>query len=493
MPSRMVTLAGPELLAGGLTALERRHRAGARGSTGRPMGSPRSISRRSPPAWRCCASPAARRAGAEAGRAAGGAVALRSGAGAAARVLGVGAVRYGLPVGLRRADGAAPAGVHADALGAGREPGPAGRARAAGRLGRGRCCRSRSSRAGCCSRRARSGSPRGRSAAPRAAAGGSPAERRDLVRAREIGCTRARRPCPPHHSARGAPAPDHRMTESIAALCARAAAGEPLDDEQALALAACEDLDGAAGGGARAARPRPSGGRELLAQGLHPADPAVPRRLPLLHLRARAARAEGALSLGRGGGRDRRGGRAGRLPRGAVHARRPARAALSGRARSVGGARAMRPRSTISSRSRGKVREATGLLPHVNPGVMSAGDLARLRRGLGLGRADAGIGGRAAVRARRAASRLPRQAPGGAARDDPRGGRGARAVHQRHPDRHRRDQGASASRRCSRCARCTPRTATCRRSSSRTSGPSPAPRWPMRPSRRSRIISGRSR
>ena len=34
------------------------------------------------------------------------------------------------------------------------------------------------------------------------------------------------------------------MTRSTAALCARAAAGESLDAEQALALAACEDLAG---------------------------------------------------------------------------------------------------------------------------------------------------------------------------------------------------------------------------------------------------------
>ena len=52
---------------------------------------------------------------------------------------------------------------------------------------------------------------------------------------------------------------------------------------------------------------------------------------------------------------------------------------------------------------------------------------------------------RAARPARRPASRLARQASAGAAREHSGGGRAARAVHLRHPDRHRRDAQRSAS------------------------------------------------
>ena len=73
--------------------------------------------------------------------------------------------------------------------------------------------------------------------------------------------------------------------------------------------------------------------RDVLAEGLHPAHAPLPRRLPLLHVRAPAA-ARRALLHERGrSARRRRGGAAGRLSRGAVHARRQARAALPGGAR----------------------------------------------------------------------------------------------------------------------------------------------------------------
>jgi hypothetical protein len=99
VPSRLVTLGGAELLAGGLTELERRivqERAvdwrtyGLAAVDLAAIGAGVALLR--------FARGAAR--GAEIGRAAGGIVALRSGAGAAARVLGVGVMRYGLPVGV---------------------------------------------------------------------------------------------------------------------------------------------------------------------------------------------------------------------------------------------------------------------------------------------------------------------------------------------------------------------------------------------------------
>ena len=131
------------------------------------------------------------------------------------------------------------------------------------------------------------------------------------------------------------------------------------------------------------------------------------------------------------------------------------------------------------------VLRETGLLPHVNPGVMSADEIARLRpvsvsQGLMLETL-----GRAARPPRRTAFRLARQGAGGAARDHRRRRRGGGAVHLGHPDRHRRDA-ARAHRGAARsCATCTGVTATCRKSSSRISAPSRARAWPPTPSRRS--------
>ncbi len=85
------------------------------------------------------------------------------------------------------------------------------------------------------------------------------------------------------------------------------------------------------------------------------------------------------------------------------------------------------------------VHDATGLLPHLNPGHLTPADVTALRgvsvsQGLML---EIGIG--AAVRARRPAPRFARQASARAAREHPRRRRAARAVHLGHPDRHRRN------------------------------------------------------
>ena len=63
---------------------------------------------------------------------------------------------------------------------------------------------------------------------------------------------------------------------------------------EAMALAECDDLRRLAGAGRAPLPRRPRHTRQLLQEGVHPADAAVPRRLPLLHLRARAARGEPA-------------------------------------------------------------------------------------------------------------------------------------------------------------------------------------------------------
>ena len=69
----------------------------------------------------------------------------------------------------------------------------------------------------------------------------------------------------------------------------------------------------------------------------------------------------------------------------------------------------------------------------------------------------------AARREGRAALGLARQGARAPARDDRARGRAADPVHERDPDRDRRDAGRAAARRSTRCARCTSGTATCRR------------------------------
>ena len=99
IPSRLVTLAGPELLLGGLTALERRivqekeidwRTYGLAAVDLAAIASGVALLRFARSAGR----------GIRTSRAAGGTETLRSGARAAAGVLGINAVRYGLPVGL---------------------------------------------------------------------------------------------------------------------------------------------------------------------------------------------------------------------------------------------------------------------------------------------------------------------------------------------------------------------------------------------------------
>ena len=192
-----------------------------------------------------------------------------------------------------------------------------------------------------------------------------------------------------------------------------------------------------AGGAALPGRARHA--RELLQESLHPAHQAVPGRLPLLHVRARAAR-----------GASRTTSRPRRCWTSRAGARRPAarrrcsrwatsrNCATRRRARRL---RALGAESTLDylEGSAALVLKETGLLPHLNPGVMDEAWLARLRKvsvsqGIMLETASERLS-----RARRPALRLARQAAGRAARHA--GGRRARAraVHHRHSDRHRRD------------------------------------------------------
>ena len=169
--------------------------------------------------------------------------------------------------------------------------------------------------------------------------------------------------------------------------------------------------------------------RRPLAQGVHPADAPLPRCLPLLHLRrataARRARVhDGGRSAG-GGPRRCRGG----LRRGAVHARRQARTALSHGARGVGDARLREhagvPRALRAAGLRGDRAAAAS-----QPGGHGRGRARDAAAGRGVDGADVRERCGAADAEGRAAPSLTRQA----ARDTACHARGCGAP--RHPDDH---------------------------------------------------------
>ena len=101
-----------------------------------------------------------------------------------------------------------------------------------------------------------------------------------------------------------------------------------------------------------------------------------------------------------------------------------------------------------------RVLEETGLLPHLNPGVMTWQDLQRLKPvAPSMGMMLETTSRRLFEEKGRAALRLAGQGPGGTAARA--GGRGPleRAVHHRHADRHRRDRARTAPSRSSRSGR----------------------------------------
>ena len=251
-------------------------------------------------------------------------------------------------------------------------------------------------------------------------------------------------------------------------------------DDEALALAECDDL-AALMDCAAALRDAGHGAAGFLfAQGVHPADPALPRCVPLLHLRAAAAARAGRLSDARRGAGDRA-----RRRRCGVRARRSSpwatsrSCAIAPRARSWRGS-ATTARSPISRRWRALVLDETGLLPHLNPGVMEAADIARLRavsvsQGLMLETASERLARRGgphfgspdkapAARLATICARARQPCPSPAASSSASARRGA-----------------SASRRCLPCARCMRATGSSRKSSSRISAPSPARAWRQAP------------
>ena len=148
-------------------------------------------------------------------------------------------------------------------------------------------------------------------------------------------------------------------------------------------------------------------------------------------------------------------------------------------------------RSTICAAMGELVFKETGLLPHFNPGLMDA-PTSEAAAGLGLDGHHARERRPSGSASAAAALRRARQGSGAAARDPRGGGRSEGAVHLRHPDRHRRDARGTRRGAAGAARRCTRRTATCRKSSSRTSRPSPTRAWPTRRSPRSTSCCGPS-
>ncbi len=230
---------------------------------------------------------------------------------------------------------------------------------------------------------------------------------------------------------------------------ARARDGKPLDLDEATILlhARGDDLNRLLG--IREPHPgrRPGGGQpaedhHLLAQGLHPADPAVPGPLRLLHVRHRARTGCTACTWSPDEVLDiaRQGAELGCKEALFTLGDRPedrwrqAKEWLDahGYDDTLSYVRAMAIR----------VLEETGLLPHLNPGVLSWQDFQRLKPvAPSMGMMLETTATRLFTEQGRPALRQPGQGPGGPAARA-RGRRPLqRPVHHRHPDRHRRDPG----------------------------------------------------
>ena len=199
----------------------------------------------------------------------------------------------------------------------------------------------------------------------------------------------------------------------------------------------------------------------LLAQGLHPADDAVPRQVRLLHLRPAAGPARVAVPRRPSEVLAHRpAGRRGRLPRGAVHARRAPRGALPGRRASGWPSTATPVHRRLPGRH---VRSWCSTRPACSPTPTPAPSAPTSSPGSARCRPVAGDDDRVAQRRPRLPPGLARQG----ARAPPRHARGRRRagdpVHHRHPRRHRRVPQPTASTRSRPSPSRTAATATCRR------------------------------
>ena len=213
--------------------------------------------------------------------------------------------------------------------------------------------------------------------------------------------------------------------------------------------------------GRAGARRRPGRGRSpwpghVLPQGVHPADPAVPRPLPLLHLRHHARQLRAA------GGRTCRPTRCSRSPARAPRWAARRRCSPSATARRTAGRRpasgstrtATTRRWTTCARWRSGCSRRPGCCRTSTPACMSWAELQRLKpvapsMGMMLETTSTPVvrpnrGRRTSApptRTRRSACACSRTPAG------------HRPVHHRHPRRHRRDPAPSGPSRCSRSAR----------------------------------------
>ena len=174
----------------------------------------------------------------------------------------------------------------------------------------------------------------------------------------------------------------------------------------------------------------------------------------------------------RRGARDSQGGRGGRLSRGTVHARRKAGAQVATGARR---AHAMGFSSTIDYLAEAcrAVLEHTSLLPHTNPGTLTYDEAITLKEvSVSQGMMLETLSERLLKRGL-AHFGAPGQEASGAACDARERRESRSPLHDGHPDRNRRDLRPSGSMHCSRSETHTNDTDTSRKSSFRTSGPSP--------------------
>ena len=195
--------------------------------------------------------------------------------------------------------------------------------------------------------------------------------------------------------------------------------------EQLLHAPLAELVDGRGPAPRRA--PRQPG--HLLAEGLHPADDAVPGPLRLLHVRQAAGPPRPPVPPARRGPGDR----PGRCRARAV-TRRSSRSAKAPRTatpspRSGSPPTATRRRSTTSSTACRAVLEETGLLPHANAGALEPGGPRAAPGGQPVAGDDARVARRPAPRAGRAALRRAGQdrERDGWRRSRPRAGRASRS------------------------------------------------------------------
>ncbi len=179
---------------------------------------------------------------------------------------------------------------------------------------------------------------------------------------------------------------------------------EPSDDRPAGSRRGRGVARCAAPGAGRRCRPASRHGtrhpHHLQPQGVHPPHHAVPRPLRLLHIRPAARPTRRPLPPDRRDPRNRPPGSLGRMPRGAVHARRATRGALSGGCRLAGpprlridrrlpgrclapGARGDRPAPPLQRRSapRGRVGPTPGSCPITGDDARDASSRPRLPPG----------------------------------------------------------------------------------------------------------------